>query len=142
MTRPGFAFSTRFRVRYAEIDGQKVVFNSRYLEYADVAVTEFWEWTGIEAALGKAWTETEFHVRRAEIDYLRPFALGDTIEAFVRIARIGTSSLTQRFELCHATTGVLHSVIDMVIVNVHLPSGQPMPIADPVRAFLEALPAE
>ena len=142
MTRPGFAFSTRFRVRYAEIDGQKVVFNSRYLEYADVAVTEFWEWTGIEAALGEAWTGTEFHVRRAEIDYLRPFALGDTIEAFVRIARLGTSSLTQRFELCHATTGALHTVIDMVIVNVHLPSGQPMPIADPVRAFLEALPAE
>ena len=141
MTRPGFAFSTRFRVRYAEIDGQKVVFNSRYLEYADVAVTEFWEWTGIEAALGEAWTETEFHVRRAEIDYLKPFALGDTIEAFVRIARIGTSSLTQRFELCHATTGALHTVIDMVIVNVHLPSGQPMPIADPVRAFIEALPA-
>ena len=140
MTRPGFAFSTRFRVRYAEIDGPKVVFNSRYLEYADVAVTEFWEWTGIEAALGEAWTETEFHVRRAEIDYLRPFALGDTIEAFVRIARIGTSSLTQRFELCHATTGALHTVIDMVIVNVHLPSGQPMPIADPVRAFIEALP--
>ena len=140
MTRPGFAFSTRFRVRYAEIDGQKVVFNSRYLEYADVAVTEFWEWTGIEAALGEAWTETEFHVRRAEIDYLKPFALGDTIEAFVRIARLGTSSLTQRFELCHATTGALHTVIDMVIVNVHLPSGQPMPIADPVRAFLEALP--
>ena len=142
MTRPGFAFSTRFRVRYAEIDGQKVVFNSRYLEYADVAVTEFWEWTGIEAALGAAWTETEFHVRRAEIDYLRPFALGDTIEAFVRIARLGTSSLTQRFELCHAATGALHTVIDMVIVNVHLPSGQPMPIADPVRAFIEALPAE
>ena len=142
MTRPGFAFSTRFRVRYAEIDGQKVVFNSRYLEYADVAVTEFWEWTGIEAALGEAWTETEFHVRRAEIDYLKPFALGDTIEAFVRIARLGTSSLTQRFELCHATTGALHTVIDMVIVNVHLPSGQPMPIADPIRAFLEALPAE
>ena len=141
MTRPGFAFSTRFRVRYAEIDGQKVVFNSRYLEYADVAVTEFWEWTGIEAALGEAWTETEFHVRRAEIDYLRPFALGDTIEAFVRIARIGTSSMTQRFELCHAATGVLHTVIDMVIVNVHLPSGQPMPIAGPVRAFLEGLPA-
>ena len=140
MTRPGFAFSTRFRVRYAEIDGQKVVFNSRYLEYADVAVTEFWEWTGIEAALGEAWTETEFHVRRAEIDYLRPFALGDTIEAFVRIARIGTSSLTQRFELCHATTGALHTVIDMVIVNVHLPTGKPIAITNAIRAFLENLP--
>ena len=100
--REGFAFSTRFRVRYAEIDGQKVVFNSRYLEYADVAVTEFWEWTGIGEALGAAWHETEFHVRHSAIDYLKPFVWGDTIEAFVRIDRIGGSSLTQRFELCHA----------------------------------------
>ena len=141
MTRPGFAFSTRFKVRYAEIDGQKVVFNSRYLEYADVAVTEFWEWTGIGDALGAVWVETEFHVRRAEIDYLKPFMLGDTIEAFVRIGRIGTSSLTQRFELCHAETGALHTVIDMVIVNVHLPTGQPAPIEGPVRAFIEGLPS-
>jgi acyl-CoA thioesterase FadM len=85
MTRPGFAFSTRFKVRYAEIDGQKVVFNSRYLEYADVAVSEFWEWTGIGAALGDAWTHTEFHVRRTEIDYLKPFVWGDTIEAFAAL---------------------------------------------------------
>jgi acyl-CoA thioester hydrolase len=141
MTRPGFAFSTRFKVRYAEIDGQKVVFNSRYLEYADVAVTEFWEWTGIGEALGPIWHETEFHVRRAEIDYLKPFVLGDTIEAFVGISRIGTSSLTQRFELCHAETGTLHTVIDMVIVNVHLPTGQPARIDAAVRAFIAALPA-
>jgi len=140
MIRPGFAFSTRFRVRYAEIDGQKVVFNSRYLEYADVAATEYWEWTGIGKALGAAWTETEFHIRRAEVDYLKPFLLGDTIEAFVRTSRIGRSSLTQRFELCHAETGVLHTVIDMVIVNVHLPTGQPAPIAEPIRAFIEGLP--
>jgi len=141
MTRPGFAFSTLFKVRYAEIDGQKVVFNSRYLEYADVAATEYWDWTGIEKALGASWTETEFHIRRAEVDYLAPFLLGDTIEAFVRTSRIGDSSLTQRFELCHARTGVLHTVIDLVIVNVHLPTGQPVPIPDPIRAFIEALPA-
>ena len=140
MARPGFAFSCQFKVRYAEIDGQKVVFNSRYLEYADVAVTEFWDWTGIAAALGGAWERTEFHVRHTEIDYLRPFVLGDTIAAFVRIGRIGTSSLTQSFELCHAETGELHTKIEMVIVNVHLPTGKSLPIAPEVRAFLEALP--
>ena len=139
MTRPGFAFSTHIKVRYAEIDGQKVVFNSRYLEYADVAVSDFWDWTGIGEALGAAWTETEFHVRHTEIDYLKPFTYGDTIEAFVAVKRIGNSSLTQRFELCHAATGALHTVIEMVIVNVHLPSGQPAPIAPEVRAFLEKL---
>ncbi|KQM67585.1 4-hydroxybenzoyl-CoA thioesterase [Sphingomonas sp. Leaf17] len=137
--RPGFAFATRFRVRYAEIDGQKVVFNSRYLEYADVAATEFWEWTGIAEALGPVWTETEFHVRRSEVDYLKPFVWGDSVVASVRIDRIGGSSLTQRYELAHADTGDLHAVITMVIVNVHLPTGRPVPIADPVRAFLEVL---
>jgi YbgC/YbaW family acyl-CoA thioester hydrolase len=139
MTRPGFAFSTTFRVRYAEIDGQKVVFNSRYLEYADVAVTDFWDWTGIAGALGDAWSRTEFHVRHTEIDYLAPFVLGDTVEAFVRIERVGNSSLTQRFELCHAETGALHAVIEMVVVNVHLPTGKPAPIAGAVRDFLETL---
>lgn len=139
--RPGFAFSTRFRVRYAEIDGQKIVFNARYLEYADVAVSEWWEWTGIDAALGQAWRETEFHVRRAEVDYLRPFSWGDTVEAWVRLARVGTSSLQQQFELLGGETGALHARIELVVVNVHLPTGRPAPIAGEVRAFLEAVMA-
>ncbi len=138
MTRPGFQFSTRFKVRYAEIDGQKIVFNSRYLEYADFAVTEFWEWSGIES-LGPAWTSAEFNVRHTEIDYLKPFRYGDEIEAFVRIDRVGTSSVTQRFELCDALTGTLNCAIEMVIVHVDLESGRPAPIPPSVRAALEAL---
>ena len=140
--RPGFAFSTRFRVRYAEIDGQRIVFNSRYLEYADVAVTEFWEWTGIAEALPDVWPTTEFNVRRTEIDYLKPFRLGDTIEAFVRIEKLGTTSLTKRFELAHAETGELHTVITMVSVHVDLETGRPVALPDAIRAVLEALPGQ
>ena len=138
--RPGFAFSTRFRVRYAEIDGQKIVFNSRYLEYADIAVTEFWEWTGIAEALPDVWPTTEFNVRRTEIDYLKPFRLGDTVEAFVRIEKLGTTSLTKRFELAHAETGELHTVITMVSVHVDLETGRPVALPDAIRAVLESLP--
>ncbi len=137
--RPGFAFSTRFRVRYAEIDGQRVVFNSRYLEYADVAVSEWWAWTGIGQALGTVWEATEFHVRRAEVDYLKPFTLGDTVEAFVRIGRIGGTSMTQGFELRHGETGELHATVELVVVNVHLPTGRPAPIEGAVRTFLETV---
>ena len=139
MSRPGFAFSTRIRVRYAEIDGQRVVFNSRYLEYVDVAVTDYWDWTGIAEALGDVWREAEFHVRRTEMDYLKPFVLGDTVEAFVRTERIGTSSLTQRFELAHAETGELHAVVTMVVVNVDLATGRATPLPSGVREHLEGL---
>lgn len=138
-TRDGFAFSTEFKVRYAEIDGQKVVFNSRYLEYADVAGTEFWEWSGIVAALGAVWIETEFHVRHAEVEFLKPFRYGDTIRAHVAIEKLGRTSMTQLFDLCHATTGDLHAQVRLVNVNVHLPSGKPAPIDDAVRQFIEKL---
>lgn len=138
MTRPGFAFSTRFKVRYAEIDGQRVVFNSRYLEYADLAITEYWEWSGIGGVLGALWGETEFHIRRATVDYLRPMRLGDTVEASVRIDRIGTTSITQRIELANQH-GALCNVIELANVHVDLASGRPLPIEGAVREFIAAL---
>ena len=114
------------------------MFNSRYLEYADVAVTEFWAWTEIADALGETWREMEFHVRRATVDYLKPLVLGDTVDVSVRIERIGSSSLTKRFEIANQH-GELCTVIEMVSVNVHLPTGRPLPIDGQVRQFLEAL---
>ncbi|TXI95887.1 MAG: acyl-CoA thioesterase, partial [Aquabacterium sp.] len=43
MTTPAdFTFIHRLRVRWAEVDGQHVVFNGHYLTYLDVAITEFW----------------------------------------------------------------------------------------------------
>ncbi len=140
MTRPGFSFSTRFKVRYAEVDAQRVVYNSRYLEYVDVAISEFWPWTGLED-LGPEWTEAEFHVRHTEIDYFKPFVMNDEIEAFVRIERLGGTSMTQRFELCHAVTGDLHCMILMTIVHVDLETGRSKPIDGPVRTALEKLVA-
>lgn len=140
MTRPGFAFSTRIKVRYSEIDAQRVVYNSRYLEYADVAISEFWPWTGMES-LGPVWTEAEFHVRHTEIDYHKPFVLGDDIDVYARVERIGGTSITERFELCHSATGELHCTIVMVIVQVDLATGKPAPIEGAVRAALEKLVA-
>lgn len=138
---PGYPFATEIRVRYAEIDGQKVVFNSRYLEYVDVAVTDYWDWTGIGDALGAEWHAIEFHVRHVALDYLKPFVLGDTIHANVRIDRVGRSSLVKKFALAHAVTGEVHCEALVTSVNVHLPTGRPLPIEGRVRDFIDALVA-
>lgn len=131
MTRPGFEFAARIRVRYSEIDGQKVVFNSRYLEYADVALSEYWRW--LRLADLPEWQGMEFHVARATVDFKAPFRYGDDIDAWTRTERIGTSSLTSRVELCHAETGALHTVIDLIYVNVDLKTGSASPVPPSVR---------
>jgi acyl-CoA thioester hydrolase len=134
--RPGFAFSTQFRVRYAEIDGQKVVFNSRYLEYADVAITEYWR--AADMAALPEWKDAEFHVVHADVTYRKPFRYDDMIEASVRTDRIGTTSLVTLIELAHADTGDLQTSIRITSVNVHLDSGKSLPIPESVRARITA----
>lgn len=140
MTRPGFAFSTRFRVRYSEIDGQKIVFNSRYLEYADVGLSEFWRWAGLDA-LGPEWLEAEFNVVRATVAYKHPFRFDDMVEAYVRVDRVGGSSMTLRIDLCHADTQTLHAEVEIVSVHVDPAARKSKLLPDHVRARLEALTA-
>lgn len=63
------------------------------------------------------------------------------MEAFVRVERVGSSSMTMRVDLCHAETGELHAEIEMVSVQVDLVERRSKPISDTVRAALLAIGA-
>ena len=88
-------FKHIFRVRYAEVDPQSVVFNSRYLEYADILVTEYFR----DARNRGMPDELEFHVRRAEVDYLAPIRVDELIEGRMTVSKIGNSSMEQLITL-------------------------------------------
>lgn len=132
-------FRHTFRVRYAEIDGQSVVFNSRYLEYADVLITEYWRATGVQqTSLG----ELEFHVVRAEVDYRAPIRYDELIEGRVWTEKVGRTSLVTCMELHGQANGAgeddLRAEMRLVNVHVDLSEGTPLPIPDEVRARLGA----
>jgi acyl-CoA thioester hydrolase len=125
MARADFRFSTRIRVRYAEIDAQAVVFNSRYLEYADVAVTEYWRAAGLHSK-GAAWASLEFHVARALVEFKAPIRYDEEIDLYARTARVGRSSLTSIIEIHGGASNPnddLRATIEIVNVNVDLASG-------------------
>jgi acyl-CoA thioester hydrolase len=129
-------FSHRFRVRYAEIDPQAVVFNSRYLEYADILVSEFFRDRrahGLPAGL-------EFHIRRAEVDYIRPIRSEELLEGRLAVERIGNSSMAMRIALHGVGEGGadpgaddLRAEILLVQVHVDLATGRPLRIPDSLR---------
>ena len=132
MTQP---FRFRFRVRYSEVDPQSVVFNSRYLEYADLIITEYWREAGLhftgEGAL-------EFHVVKAVVDFVQPIRADEVVEGRARTARIGNSSVSTRIELHGTETGAedLRAVIELVHVHVDLANGRPIAIPPAARAAL------
>ena len=137
MPRADFRFAFAKRVRYAECDPQGVVFNSRYLEYLDIGITEYWRAVGMyeEAPIAGG---AEFHVARTAIDYRKPALLDELVEICVRCVRIGTSSMTFAFEMHGAGGGDdLRAAGDTVSVHVAEVRGASAPVPDWVATLFE-----
>lgn len=130
MVMTEFALFHRFRVRYAEVDGQNVAFNSRYLEYADIILIEFFRAAGIPMAGPEA---VEMHVVQAQVNYRRPLRFDDAVEGWLRIGRIGRSSIAFEFELRVEGIADPAAVIELHYVHVDLATGKSAEIPQDIR---------
>ncbi len=133
MPLSNFTFRHQFRVRWSETDAQGVVFNARYLDYADVAITEYWRAAGLRELLGAQ--AFEFHVRKATVLFEAPIMPDEMIEVMARTLKIGNSSMTQLVEI-HGVSADggddLRASIELVSVHVDLETHRPMALPDRV----------
>ncbi|WP_209349204.1 thioesterase family protein [Pontixanthobacter sp. CEM42] len=129
-------FLHRFRVRYAELDPQGVVFNARYLEYGDLIISEYWRARELRM-FGEG--AMEFHVAHAGVNFRKPIRAEEEIEGRAWTTKIGNSSMTTRIEL-HGVQDDggddLRAEIELVNVHVSLETGQSLPIPESARAAL------
>ncbi len=125
MARADFAFTHRFRVRWSETDAQGVVFNARYLDYADIAITEYWRAVGIRELHPEA--PLEFHVKRATVTWSAPIKPDEMIDVMARTLGAGTTSFTQLVEIHGASDADdLRCVVELVNVHVDLATHRPI----------------
>ena len=92
-TRADFRFLDRLRVRWAEIDSQKIVFNGHYLMYVDTAVAGYWRALAIPYAQTMHALEGDLYVRKASLEYLASARYDDVLDVGVKCSRVGTSSM-------------------------------------------------
>ena len=142
MSKNEFAFRHQFRVRWSEVDPQGVVFNARYLDYADIAITEYWRAVNFRAqAEGEPF---EFHVRKATVLFERPIKPDEMIEVMARTLAIGRTSMTQLVEIHGANEGGdddLRASIELVSVHVDLTTHRPQILPEAVREIFTAFDA-
>ena len=137
MARSDFKFVWHQRARYAEVDAQAVVFNSRYLEYFDIGITEYFRSVGLypEPNLQGA---PELHVVKAEVTYHAPVLLDEMMAICVRCEKVGRTSITFAFEI-HGEAGEdLRASGVEVSVHVDEPRGRPTPVPAAMVALFEA----
>jgi acyl-CoA thioester hydrolase len=105
------------RVRYAECDAQGIVFNARWFEYFDVAMTEFWReviggYNHLPAALGVETVVAETGAR------FRGAGRFDDVLTFVmHVRRIGTSSMRIEIDALRDDSLLCEGFIEYVFVT-------------------------
>lgn len=133
MAREDFTFGHRFRVRYMEVDPQRVVFNARVLDYADIVLAEFMRSRGVPFIGAGAF---EVHVAKATVEYFKPLRLDEEIDGLVRIARFGRTSMTTLVEFCGAGELEVRARVELIHVHVDLDQGRPLAIPQGIRERL------
>lgn len=94
MKRSDFRFADPLRVRWAEVDMQRVVFNGHYLLYIDTAMGNWWRALALPYEATLAALDGDLFVRKSTLEYLAPAHYDDALEVGVRFAFAGTSSLS------------------------------------------------
>jgi len=145
MARTDFTFAYPKRVRFAEIDAQAVLFNSRYLEYFDIGLVEYWRAVGMYDGAGML-GGLEFHVAKALVEFKAPILLDEVVDICVRCARIGTSSMSVAFELHGTSSGGagqddLRATGEEVHVHVNEVRGRPAPLPQRIIDLFETYEA-
>jgi YbgC/YbaW family acyl-CoA thioester hydrolase len=93
MKRSDFRFADPLRVRWAEVDMQKVVFNGHYLMYVDTAMGNWWRALALPYEETLAALDGDLFVRKSTLEYLAPAHYDDALEVGIRFESAGTSSL-------------------------------------------------
>ncbi|WLR61446.1 acyl-CoA thioesterase [Guptibacillus hwajinpoensis] len=114
-----YHFSFPIRVRYSEIDGQKIVFNAHYSTYIDIATTEYFRHV-LGDRLQKLAEDRLFDpvLRKITIEFIKPAKLDDLLDVYCRITKIGQSS----FQLEHTITRNEETLVKAEVIQVNFNS--------------------
>ena len=91
--RSDFRHFERLRVRWVEVDMQKIVFNGHYLTYIDTAVAGYWRALAMPYHEVMELLQGDLYVRKATLEYEGSARYDDQLDVGVRCARIGNSSV-------------------------------------------------
>lgn len=134
MPREDFACAHRLRVRWSEVDMQKIVFNGHYLTYIDTAIAEYWRAIGLPYPEGYIERyASDMFLRKATVDYLGSAGYDDELDVLCRASRLGRSSMTFLFEIWRGAADLLVTA-ELVYVNADPRSKTAAPLPDEVRA--------
>ncbi|KJS64866.1 MAG: 4-hydroxybenzoyl-CoA thioesterase [Comamonadaceae bacterium BICA1-1] len=139
MTPENFRFSHRLRVRWSEVDMQKIVFNAHYLAYFDLGISEYWRALALPYEDAMAQLGGELYLKKSTLEFNASARMDDQLDVALACQRLGNTSMT----LCGAVlrAGQPLALGELVYVFADPSSQRPRPVPAALRALIEAFEA-
>ena len=131
MNRPDFRFLHPLRVRWVEVDLQKIVFNGHYLMYLDTAMGDYWRAIALPYQDSMHELGGDLYVVKSGLEYKASAEYDDLLHVGLRCARIGTSSIL--FEAGIFRGQELLVKVELVYVYADPQSKTSMPVPQVLR---------
>jgi YbgC/YbaW family acyl-CoA thioester hydrolase len=91
--RQDFRLFHRLRVRWAEVDMQKIVFNGHYLMYFDTAMADYWRALALPYEEAMQLLGGDLFVKKASVEYHASARYEDMLDVALKCTRVGNSSI-------------------------------------------------
>jgi acyl-CoA thioester hydrolase len=139
MQRQDDAFLYRYRVRWADLDPQDIVFNPNYFVFFDSAMNDYMLAIGYSLRGGLAGDDADMLAVHTEAEFRASARLDDDLAVGVRLGRLGRTSLQFVFPVWRGEELLVAGRITYVAVGLH--SRRPMPVPPRFIAAIHAHPA-
>ncbi len=137
--RRDFRFFHRLRVRWAEVDMQKIVFNGHYLMYLDTAISDYWRVLALPYEEAMQQLGGDIYVKKAGLEYHASAQFDDALDVGLRCARIGNSSMLFQGGIFRGDTLLVSG--ELVYVFADPATQTSLPVPDALRNILQGYEA-
>ncbi len=125
----------KIKVRYSEVDCQRIVYNSHYLTYFDISLSEMLEDCFNQDEYIKN-TSNDFHTVGVQMNFKSPARLSDQLEVYTGVKEIGNSSMTFIQEIYRVGSDEILNSANITWVNTNQESMKSATIPDEIRTKL------
>jgi YbgC/YbaW family acyl-CoA thioester hydrolase len=134
--RKDYRFFHRLRVRWAEVDMQKIVFNAHYLMYFDTAITDYWRALALPYETTFQSLGGELYVKKASVEFNASAHADDQLDIALKCSRIGTSSMTFTGAIFRGEQHLISAELIYVFADPATQTSKPVPAA--LRSILNS----
>lgn len=128
----GYHFYTSLKVRYSEIDGQKIVFNAHYMTYLDIGISDYYS-QGLKLDGIFEDGTFDFVLAKSTLEYKQSAKLNDVLDIWVRTAKVGRTSLVNEFVITRSGETEPLILAEIIYVSIDPKTLKPQPVPDIVR---------